>query len=144
MCLLFQINTNGFVAAVLPPAEGVYLGKMPASFKMVAALLGDMDTSDGQGNVYYRKDSSQAALSRAAKHIRQAFPRDDSVEPTSAFIVTWENMAAQGTSSRGDKLDAKVRDGSFKIRLIRIFVLYFDCVVLSFHWSLTDTSAFSA
>ncbi|KAM7394805.1 hypothetical protein PAMP_021585 [Pampus punctatissimus] len=101
------INTNGLVAAVEPPAEGEYLGKMPASFKMIAALLGDLDTSDGQGKVYFRKDSSPAVLNRTNKHIKQAFPRDEGVESTSTFIVTWENMAAQGTSGRGDGLDVK-------------------------------------
>ncbi|XP_070778426.1 nidogen-1-like [Enoplosus armatus] len=101
------INTNGFVAVVEPPAEAGYLGKMPADFKMIAALLGDLDNSDGQGKVHFRQDSSPDVLSRAAEHIRQAFPRDDGVEPTSVLIVTWENMAAQGTSGRGDGLDTK-------------------------------------
>ncbi|XP_042243705.1 nidogen-1-like [Thunnus thynnus] len=101
------INTNGFVAAAEPTAEGEYLGKMPSSFKMMAALLGDLDTSDGQGKVYFREDSSPAVLSRAAEHVRRAFPRDDGVEPTSTLIVTWVNMAAKGTSGRGDGLNTK-------------------------------------
>ncbi|XP_020511653.1 nidogen-1-like [Labrus bergylta] len=101
------INTNGFVSMVDPPAEEEYLGKMPASFKMMAALLGDLDNSDGQGRVYYRTDISPDVLNQAAEHIRQAFPRDNGVDPSSTFIVTWENMAARGTSGRGDGLDAK-------------------------------------
>ncbi|KAI3352670.1 hypothetical protein L3Q82_020124 [Scortum barcoo] len=104
------INTNGFVAFEDPPAEDSYLGKMPASFKMIAALLGDLDNSDGQGKVYFRSDSSPDVRSRAAKHIRKAFPRDGGVGPTSALVVTWENMAARGMSGRGDGLDTKVRD----------------------------------
>ncbi|XP_071379455.1 LOW QUALITY PROTEIN: nidogen-1-like [Centroberyx affinis] len=101
------INTNGYVAVAEPTAEADYLGKMPADFRMIAALLGDLDNSDGQGKVYFRKDSSPDVLGRTAEHIRQAFPRDDEVEPTSALIVTWENMAAHGTSGRGDGLDRK-------------------------------------
>ncbi|KAM8772103.1 nidogen-1-like [Acanthopagrus schlegelii] len=101
------INTNGFVSFAEPPAEVEYLGKMPADFKMIAALLGDLDDSDGQGRVYFRQDDGPEVLSQAAEHIRRAFPRDDGVEPTSALIVTWENMAAAGTSGRGDGLDAK-------------------------------------
>ncbi|XP_037621658.1 nidogen-1-like [Sebastes umbrosus] len=101
------INTNGFVSVVEPPAEEEYLGKMPASFKMIAALLGDLEDSDGQGKVHFRWDSSPDVLSRAAEHVQQAFPRDDGVEPTTVFIVTWENMAARGTSGRGDGLDTK-------------------------------------
>ncbi|CAJ1052781.1 LOW QUALITY PROTEIN: nidogen-1-like [Xyrichtys novacula] len=101
------INTNGFVSTEEPPPEEQYLGKMPSSFKMIAPLLGDLDNSDGQGRVFYRTDSSPEVLSRAAEHIKQAFPRDQGVDPTSTFIVTWENMAARGMSGRGDGLDAK-------------------------------------
>nr|XP_046232520.1 nidogen-1-like [Scatophagus argus] len=101
------INTNGFVAFAAPPAEGEYLGKMPASFKMIAASLGDLDNSDGQGKVFFRQDSSPDVLSRAAEHIRRAFPRDDGVKPSGALVVTWDNMAAAGTSGRGDGLDTK-------------------------------------
>jgi len=107
--LLFQINTNGFVAVENPPAEKEYLGKMPGNFKIIAALLGDLDNSDGQGQVYFRQDNSLEVLSRAAEHFREAFPRDKGLELTHTLIVTWENMAAQGTSGRGDGLDAKVR-----------------------------------
>lgn len=96
------------MAFVQPPAEDEYLGKMPASFKMIAALLGDLDNSDGQGAVYFRQDSSPDVLSRAGEHIRRAFPGDNELEPVSALVVTWENMAAPGSSGRGDGLDAKV------------------------------------
>uniref|UniRef100_A0A3Q0SFY4 Nidogen 1 n=1 Tax=Amphilophus citrinellus TaxID=61819 RepID=A0A3Q0SFY4_AMPCI len=102
-----SINTNGFVAVVKPPAEEEYLGKMPSESKMIAVLLGDLDNSDGQGKVYFRQDSSPNVLGQAANHIRQAFPEGNVEEPTSTFIVTWENMAAQGTSGRGDQLDTK-------------------------------------
>ncbi|CAK6981389.1 nidogen-1-like [Scomber scombrus] len=101
------INTNGLVATTEPEAEEEYLGNMPASFRMIAALLGDLDTSDGQGKVYFREDSKPAVLSQVTEHIRRAFPRDDGVDPTSALIVTWENMAAKGASGRGDGLDTK-------------------------------------
>lgn len=94
---------------VEPPAENEYLGKMPANFKMIAALLGDLDDRDGQGRVYFRQDSGSYVLSRAAEHIRRAFPKDAEVKPTAALIVTWENMAAHGISGRGDGLDSKVR-----------------------------------
>ncbi|XP_039883189.1 nidogen-1-like isoform X3 [Simochromis diagramma] len=101
------INTNGFVAVAEPPAEEKYLGKMPSEFKMIAVLLGDLDNSDGQGKVYFRHDSTPNILGRAADHIRQGFPDGKVEKPTNTFIVTWENMAAQGTSGRGDQLDTK-------------------------------------
>uniref|UniRef100_A0A8D3D5C1 Nidogen 1 n=1 Tax=Scophthalmus maximus TaxID=52904 RepID=A0A8D3D5C1_SCOMX len=101
------INTNGFVSSFNPPAESEHLGKMPANFTMMAALLGDLDNSDGQGNVFYRRDSSPDVLSRAHEHIKQAFPRDYNVEPSSVLVITWVNMAARGTPGQGDGLDAK-------------------------------------
>lgn len=107
-CLPFQINTNGFVAFSEPPPEEEYLGKMPGGFKMIAALLGDLDNSDGQGNVYFRQDNSPEVLSRAGELIKRAFPGDSGIAPVLAVIVTWENMAAKGSSGRGDGLDAKV------------------------------------
>ncbi|XP_053275519.1 nidogen-1 [Pleuronectes platessa] len=80
---------------------------MPASFPMIAALLGDLDNRDGQGTVFYRQDRSPAVLSRAAEHITQAFPRDEGVEPLNVLVVTWVDMAARGTSGRGDRVDTK-------------------------------------
>uniref|UniRef100_A0A673CC44 Nidogen 1b n=1 Tax=Sphaeramia orbicularis TaxID=375764 RepID=A0A673CC44_9TELE len=103
---VYFINTNGFVSLDKPPAEQDYLGKMPAGFQMMAALLGDLDNSDGRGKVFFRQDSSPAVLSRVSQRIRQAFPRDDE-EPSNALIVTWENMAAKGSTERGDRLDTK-------------------------------------
>ncbi|XP_045902230.1 nidogen-1-like [Micropterus dolomieu] len=120
------INTNGFVAVVEPPAMEEYLGKMPSNFKMIAALLGDLDNSDGQGKVHFRQDDSPDVLSRAAEHIRKAFPRDDGVEPSGALIVTWENMAAQGTSGRGDGLDAKRNT----FQLVVAFMESSSCAIL--------------
>ncbi|XP_034043534.1 nidogen-1-like [Thalassophryne amazonica] len=102
-----QINTNGFVAVSKLPPEEEYLGKMPVKFKMIAALLGDLDNSDGQGKVYFREDKSPAVLTRTANHIKQAFPNEKGVEPISTIVVTWENMSAHGTSGRGDGLDVK-------------------------------------
>lgn len=107
-CLLFQINTNGFVAFSELPPEEEYLGKMPVGFKMIAALLGDLDNSNGQGNVYFRQDNSPEVLSRAGELIKRAFPGDSGIAPLLAVIVTWENMAPKGSSGRGDGLDTKV------------------------------------
>ncbi|KAL1263682.1 hypothetical protein QQF64_006421 [Cirrhinus molitorella] len=69
------INTNGFVALEKPTEETEYLGNMPASFGMIAALQGDLDTSDGVGKVFFRQDSSPAFLQQAADHINRAFLR---------------------------------------------------------------------
>ncbi|CAB1344808.1 unnamed protein product [Coregonus sp. 'balchen'] len=102
-----QINTNGFLAVEEPKVESEYLGKMPASFGMIAAFLGDLDNSDGVGKVYYRQDSRPSVLLRTTDHISQAFPQDDEIEPTHALIITWENVAAHGAPGRGDGLDRK-------------------------------------
>uniref|UniRef100_A0A673G3M9 Nidogen-1-like n=1 Tax=Sinocyclocheilus rhinocerous TaxID=307959 RepID=A0A673G3M9_9TELE len=95
------VNTNGFISLTDPTDESEYLGKMPASFGMIAAFLGDLDTTDGAGYVYFRQDKSPDVLQRAAEHIGQAFPSDDEIEPTHAIIVTWENVAPQGERGTG-------------------------------------------
>ncbi|KAJ8285030.1 hypothetical protein COCON_G00038800 [Conger conger] len=96
------INTNGFLATTEPTAEAEYLGQMPASFGMVAALLGDLDTADGAGKVYFRQDSGPAFLRQVREHVSRAFPRDGPVEPVNAVVVTWEDVAPHGTEGRGD------------------------------------------
>lgn len=75
---------------------------------MIAALQGDLDTSDGVGRVFFRQDSSPDVLSRAAEHMNRAFPEDDEVSPTHAVIVTWADVAPHEPESRGDSLDGKV------------------------------------
>uniref|UniRef100_A0A8C5GLW2 Nidogen 1a n=1 Tax=Gouania willdenowi TaxID=441366 RepID=A0A8C5GLW2_GOUWI len=87
--LSFQINTNGFVATAEPTDESTYLGKMPASFGMIAPLQGDLDTSDGVGRVFFRQDTSPQVLRQASEHINRAFPLDDEVNPTHAVVITW-------------------------------------------------------
>lgn len=100
--LCLQVNTNGFVSMAIPPEESEYLGKMPTGPGIIAVLLGDLDTSDSIGKVYFRQDTSPDVLQKIAEQIGQAFPGEDEVEPTHALIVTWENVAARGASERGD------------------------------------------
>lgn len=75
---------------------------------MIAALQGDLDTSDGVGKVFFRQDSSPEVLRRAAEHINRAFPEDDEVSPTHAVVITWVDVATQEPQSRGDGIDKKV------------------------------------
>lgn len=96
------MNTNGFIATAKPAKEAVYLGKMPATFGMIAALLGDLDTSDGVGKVYVRQDSTVSTLQQAGDHVSRAFPDDDEVTPTHTLVVTWVDVAAHEPQSRGD------------------------------------------
>ncbi|XP_053292926.1 nidogen-1 [Pleuronectes platessa] len=97
------INTNGFVATAQPTSESTYLGKMPPKFGMIAALQGDLDTSDAVGKVFFRQDSSPDALRRAAEHINRAFPEDDEVDPTNTVVITWVDVATQEPPSRDKK-----------------------------------------
>lgn len=78
---------------------------------MIAALQGDLDTSDGVGKVFFRQDSSPGVLNQAAEHMNRAFPEDEEVSPTHAVVVTWVDVATHEPQSRGDGLDKKVRGG---------------------------------
>lgn len=73
---------------------------------MIAALQGDLDTSDDVGEVFFRQDSSPDVLRRAAEHINRAFPRDDEVNPTNVVVVTWVNVASHDPQTSGS--DKKV------------------------------------
>lgn len=75
---------------------------------MIAALQGDLTTSDGVGKVFFRQDSSPGVLRQAAEHINRAFPEDDEVSPTHTVIVTWADMATNQPQNRGDSLNKKV------------------------------------
>ncbi|TRY83859.1 hypothetical protein DNTS_030091 [Danionella cerebrum] len=99
------ISTNGFISVSEPEAESEYLGKMPAKFGMLAAFLGDLYTSDGVGQVYFRQDKSPEVLQRAREHIKQAFPSEEEIEPSHTIIITWENVSPQGERARGDFLE---------------------------------------
>uniref|UniRef100_A0A3Q0RB25 Nidogen 1 n=1 Tax=Amphilophus citrinellus TaxID=61819 RepID=A0A3Q0RB25_AMPCI len=101
------INTNGFVATTEPASELTYLGKMPPNFGMIAALQGDLHTSDGVGKVFFREDSNPDILRRAAEHINRAFPEDDEVYPERAVVITWVDVTTHGPQSRGDSLIKK-------------------------------------
>lgn len=101
------INTNGFVATAEPTSESTYLGDLPPKFGVIAALLGDLDTSDGVGKVFFRQDSSPEVLTRATNIINKAFPEDKAVYPNHAVVVTWVNVAANEPQSRGDGPDRK-------------------------------------
>ncbi|KAM4607761.1 nidogen-1 [Polymixia lowei] len=96
------INTNGFVATEEPSSESTYLGAMPPKFGMIAALQGDLDTSDGVGKVYFRQDASAAVLRQASDLINRAFPEDDEVDPTHAVVITWVDVATREPQNRGD------------------------------------------
>ncbi|MFT7806148.1 nidogen-1-like [Arapaima gigas] len=100
------INTNGFVATSQPPEESEYLGNMPTGFGMIAVLVGDLVTSNREGRVYFRQDRNVTTLQRAAKHINQAFPEDEDVEPSHALVVTWVDMALREPHTRGDGLSS--------------------------------------
>lgn len=75
---------------------------------MIAALQGDLHTSDGVGKVFFREDSSPDTLRRAAEHINRAFPEDDEVDPARAVVITWVDITTSGPQSRGDSLVKKV------------------------------------
>ncbi|CAL8367216.1 unnamed protein product [Gadus morhua 'NCC'] len=101
------VSTNGFVATVQPPAEAEYLGRMPADFGSLAALQGDLDTSDGVGKVFFRQDHSPAVLRQAGDLINGAFPEDPAVSPTHVVVVTWVDVATHEPPSRGDGVGKK-------------------------------------
>lgn len=87
---------------------------------MIAALQGDVDTSDGAGKVFFRQDSSPEVLRRSAEHINRAFPEDDEVSPTHAVVITWADVATH-PQARGDGIEKRVSVLLFSSDLHRCF-----------------------
>lgn len=81
---------------------------MTPEFGMIAALQGDLDTSDAVGKVFFRQDNSPNTLRRSAEIINRAFPEDDEVNPTHAVVITWVDVATNEPQNRGDGIDKKV------------------------------------
>lgn len=109
------INTNGFVGLKTPAEESEYLDKMPASFGMIAALQGDLDTSDGVGKVFFREDTGPVFLRDAADHINRAFPEHEEVNPSHALVVTWVDVSSHRAEGRGDGPDHGGRRNTFQL-----------------------------
>uniref|UniRef100_A0A673FV08 Nidogen-1-like n=1 Tax=Sinocyclocheilus rhinocerous TaxID=307959 RepID=A0A673FV08_9TELE len=98
---------------------------MPAGFGMIAALQGDLDTSDSVGKVFFRQDFSPALLQQAADHINRAFPEDDVVNPISAVVVTWVDVASHRAESRGDGLEHTGRRNTFQLVIASLETMSF-------------------
>ncbi|XP_055083265.1 nidogen-2 isoform X2 [Periophthalmus magnuspinnatus] len=88
------VATNGIISAQDLPMEKQYVDDgFPTDFPVVAPFLADIDTSDGQGQIYYRVTETPSVLNRVAREVTQGFP-DARFTPTHAVVATWENVAA--------------------------------------------------
>ncbi|XP_053315113.1 nidogen-1 isoform X2 [Spea bombifrons] len=95
------ISTNGIIATNEPTNEDEYLETFPPNFGVIAPFYSDLDTTES-GNIFYQESSSQETLDLVANHIYRAFP-ESSFNPTSAVIVTWDDVAPYFTQ-RGDSI----------------------------------------
>uniref|UniRef100_A0A6J0T6Z0 Nidogen-1 n=1 Tax=Pogona vitticeps TaxID=103695 RepID=A0A6J0T6Z0_9SAUR len=100
------ILTNGIIAVSEPSREEDYLGQFPLSFGGIAPFHADLDTTGGQGRVYYREDSSPDILQLAAKYIKKGFP-ESSFDPSSVVIVTWDSVAPYAGPGEDTSLQVK-------------------------------------
>ncbi|KAK7893402.1 hypothetical protein WMY93_022554 [Mugilogobius chulae] len=88
------VATNGIISAQDLPMEKQYVDDgFPTDFPVVAPFLADIDTSNGQGQIYYRVTETPSVLNRVAREVHRGFP-DARFAPTHAVVATWENVAA--------------------------------------------------
>uniref|UniRef100_A0A3Q1HM38 Uncharacterized protein n=1 Tax=Anabas testudineus TaxID=64144 RepID=A0A3Q1HM38_ANATE len=86
------VATNGIISAQDLPMEKQYVDdSFPTDFPVVAPFLADIDTSRGQGQIYYRVTETPSILNRV--EVQSGFP-DAKFTPTHAVVATWENVAA--------------------------------------------------
>uniref|UniRef100_A0A8C4HX39 Nidogen 2a (osteonidogen) n=1 Tax=Dicentrarchus labrax TaxID=13489 RepID=A0A8C4HX39_DICLA len=94
------VATNGIVSAQDLPMEKQYVDDgFPTDFPVVAPFLADIDTSGGQGQIYYRVTETPSVLNRVAQEVHRGFP-DAKFTPTHAVVATWENVAAYEEPTR--------------------------------------------
>uniref|UniRef100_A0A3B4EK71 Nidogen 2b (osteonidogen) n=1 Tax=Pygocentrus nattereri TaxID=42514 RepID=A0A3B4EK71_PYGNA len=90
---IVYVATNGLLSSQPPPKEDQYLKSgFPLDFPAIAPFLVDVDTSVGNGAVYYRSDESLSALTRAAQTVQQGFPGTQ-FRPTHLVVTTWDHVA---------------------------------------------------
>ncbi|XP_030070577.1 nidogen-2 isoform X2 [Microcaecilia unicolor] len=88
------VGTNGIISTQDFPRETQYVDDgFPTDFPVIAPFLSDIDTTNGRGKIYYRQDSSNEVLARAAIEIQRGFPQA-SFHPTNVFLVSWDNVGA--------------------------------------------------
>ncbi|XP_062831368.1 nidogen-1 [Anolis carolinensis] len=100
------VLTNGIIAVSEPSVEDDYLGQFPLNFGGIAPFYADLDTTGGQGRVYYREDSSPDILQLAVNYIKRCFP-ESTFEPSSVVIVTWDSVAPYAGPGEDATLQAK-------------------------------------
>ncbi|KAM4559740.1 nidogen-2 [Odontesthes bonariensis] len=94
------VATNGIISAQDLPLEKQYVDDgFPTDFPVVAPFLADIDTSGGQGQIYYRVTETPNVLNRVTREVHRGFP-DAKFTPTHAVVATWENVAAYEGQSR--------------------------------------------
>nr|XP_043905348.1 nidogen-2 isoform X2 [Solea senegalensis] len=94
------VATNGIISAQDLPMEKQYVDDgFPTDFPVVAPFLADIDTSGGQGQIYYRVTETPSVLNRVAQEVHRGFP-GAKFTPTHAVVATWENVAAHEEQSR--------------------------------------------
>uniref|UniRef100_A0A665TN62 Nidogen 2a (osteonidogen) n=1 Tax=Echeneis naucrates TaxID=173247 RepID=A0A665TN62_ECHNA len=100
------VATNGIISAQDLPMEKQYVDDgFPTDFPVVAPFLADIDTSGGQGQIYYRVTETPSVLNRVEVH--RGFP-DAKFTPTHAVVATWENVAAYEDQNPNSGLLKKV------------------------------------
>ncbi|KAM9820898.1 LOW QUALITY PROTEIN: nidogen-2 [Neosynchiropus ocellatus] len=102
------VATNGIISAQDLPMEKQYVDDgFPTDFPVVAPFLADIDTSKGQGHIYYRVTETPSVLIRVAQEVHRGFP-DAKFTPTHAVVATWENVAAYEEQSQTTGASSKL------------------------------------
>lgn len=93
----------------------------PTEFPVIAPFLADIDTSNGNGAIYYRQTESPSILNRVAAEVQKGFP-DTQFTPTHTIIATWENVAAYKEVTRTSESPRQVRGfvGRSKVLYVKI------------------------
>lgn len=106
--LLFQVNSNGILSFQTDIPQ-FFNSEFPLDYPIIAPLYSNVDTTSA-GRISYLETDDPRTLQTAAEKIKDYFSEAIEFQPTSVFLVTWEDVGYH--QNRSDKVN------TFQVALI--------------------------
>ena len=99
--LFLQVNDNGVLSfnTSMTASDPQSFPKAGDRFELIAPFWSDVDTSVGNGSVFYRQTNASELLQKAGTEIQEAFAEFHDYRPTLLLIVTWDHVRSHRLQS---------------------------------------------
>jgi len=91
------VNTNGVISFLFPINSSKPLD-FPMFVPLIAVFWNDLNPLTN-GQIYYRESSRKSDLSKAKEDVLKSNSNFASFSPSRAYVLTWDKIAAYGSSS---------------------------------------------